>query len=81
MKIRIEFNNSDSMKNFKEQYKLTKKQGSNLNALISSEVERKKFGISNIIYEGKTYVGNDNIWDKKNYFNTKPKQTQNYFSR
>ena len=81
MKIRIEFNNSDSMKNFKEKYKLTKKQGSNLNALISSEVKREEFGISNITYEGKTYVGNDNIWDKKNYFNTKPKQTQNYFSR
>lgn len=81
MKIRIEFNNSDSMKNFKEQYKLTKKQGSNLNALISSEVERKNFGISNITYEGKTYVGKNNIWDKRNYFNTKPKQTQNYFSR
>lgn len=79
--IIIKFKDLKSKKNFKKFYISEHEKKHHLNDLISSKAEREKFGILNIIYKGKTYVGKNNIWDKRNYSDMKPKQTQNYFSR
>ena len=78
-KIEIEFKSPDSTKEFKE--KFSKIKHDCINTILSQYGSLLKGEISNITCNGKTYKGEGNVWDEKNYFNKNSEQTKDYFSR